>query len=109
MIYFLSWTTKKHFKKSTFQATTFYVNEIFSTYQGLVQKFKEFSMTPSKIQGLFKLQRYISTLFGQRGGQRENARVSQEAASKTSHSRVSFRQPLTRGLPKCRRLNMKGE
>ena len=66
-------------------------------------------MTPSKIQGLFKLQRYISTLFGQRGEQRENARVSHEAASKTSHSRVSFRQPLTRGLPKCRRLNMKGE
>lgn len=66
-------------------------------------------MTPSKIQGLFKLQRYISTLFGQRGGQRENSRVSHEAASKTSHSRVFFRQPLTRGLPKCRSLNMKGE
>ena len=35
-------------------------------------------------------------------GERENARVSHEAASKTSPSRVSFRQPLTRGLPKCR-------
>ena len=65
MIYFLSWTTKKHFKKSTFQATTFYVNEIFSTYQGLVQKLKDFSMTPSKIQGLFKTLPTLETLTDQ--------------------------------------------
>ena len=68
-------------------------------------------MTPSKIQGLFKTVPTLETLrdqatkiylhfFGQRGEPPENARVNHEAASKTSHSRVSFRQPLTRGLPK---------
>ena len=41
-IYILSWITKKHLK-STFQATTFKVEENSRTFQGLPQKFKDFS------------------------------------------------------------------
>ena len=33
MIYILSWTTKKHFKKNTFQTTTFKVEENSRTFQ----------------------------------------------------------------------------
>ena len=42
MIYILSWITKKHLK-STFQATTFKVEENSGTFQGLPLKFKDFS------------------------------------------------------------------
>ena len=107
MIYFLFWTTKKHFKKALArplnQLSWRKFQHFSRTFQRLPLKFKDFSRLcqPWKRWGI-KLQRYVSTFFGQRGGPRENARVSHEAASKTSHSRVSFRQPLTRGLPKCR-------
>ena len=53
MIHILSWTTKKH-QKNSFQATTFKVEENSRTFQGLAQKFKDFSRTSPKIQGLFK-------------------------------------------------------
>ena len=52
MIHILSWTTKKH-EKNTFQATTFKVEENSRTFQGLAQKFKDFSRK-NGIQGLFK-------------------------------------------------------
>ena len=39
--------------KNTFQVTTFKV-ENSRTFQGLAQKFKDFSRTSPKIQGLFK-------------------------------------------------------
>ena len=41
MIYILSWTLKK--KKNSFQATTLKVEEYSRTFQGLPQKFKNFS------------------------------------------------------------------
>ena len=40
--------------KNSFQATTFKVEENSSSFQGLAQKFKDFSRTSPKIQGLFK-------------------------------------------------------
>ena len=52
MIYILSWTTKKH--QNSVQATTFRVKESSRTFQGLAQKFKDFSRTSPNIQGLFK-------------------------------------------------------
>ena len=52
MIYILSWTTKKH--QNSVQATTFKVKESARTFQGLAQKFKDFSRTSPNIQGLFK-------------------------------------------------------
>ena len=52
MFYILSSTTKKH-KKNSFQATTFKVEENSRTFQGLAQKFMEFSRK-NGIQGLFK-------------------------------------------------------
>ena len=42
MIYILSWITKKHLQ-STFQATTFKVEENSGTFQGLPLKFEDFS------------------------------------------------------------------
>jgi len=39
--------------KNTFQATTFKVEEYSTTFQGLAQKFKDFSRK-NGIQGLFK-------------------------------------------------------
>ena len=42
MIYILSWTLKKH-QKNSFQATTLKVEEYSRTFQGLPQKFKNFS------------------------------------------------------------------
>ena len=58
MIYILSWTTKKH--QNSVQATTFKVKESSRTFQGLAQKFKDFSRTSPNIQGLFKT---VWTLF----------------------------------------------
>ena len=49
MIYILSWTPKRH---QSFQATTFKVEESSRTFQGLAQKFKNFSRTSPKMQGL---------------------------------------------------------
>ena len=73
MIHILSWTTQKH-QKNTFQANTFKVEEKSGTFQGLAQKFKDFSRkkwnsrtfprTSPKIQGLFKT---VRTLL-QKGG-----------------------------------------
>ena len=40
--------------KDSFQATTFKGEENSRTFQGLAQKFKDFSRTSPKIQGLFK-------------------------------------------------------
>ena len=115
MIYFLSWTTKKHFKKSSFQVTTliFKSKKISALFKDLYRNFRTFQWLPLKFKDFsrlcqpwkrweIKLQRYISTFFGQRGGPRENALVSHEAVRKTSHSRVFFHLPLTRGLPKWR-------
>ena len=52
MINILSRTTKKQ-KKNSFQATTLKVAENSWTFQGLAQKFKDFSRKKG-IQGLFK-------------------------------------------------------
>ena len=52
MSYILSWTTKKHLK-NTFQATSFEVEENSRTFEGLAQKFKDFSRK-NEIQGIFK-------------------------------------------------------
>ena len=58
MIYILPWKTKKC-QKNTFQVTTFKVEENSRTFQGLAQKFKDFSRTSPKIQGLFKTVRTL--------------------------------------------------
>ena len=52
MIYILSSTSRKALK-NTFQVTTFKVEENARTFQGLAQKFKDFSRK-NGIQGLFK-------------------------------------------------------
>ena len=52
MIYILSLTTRKALK-NTFQATTFKVEENSRTFQGLAQKFNDFSRK-NGIQELFK-------------------------------------------------------
>ena len=52
MIYIIPWTTKKHLK-NTFQATSFKVEENSRTFEGLAQKFKDFSRK-NEIQGIFK-------------------------------------------------------
>ena len=57
MIYILSWTTKKE-QKNSFQTTTFKVEENSRTFQGLAQKFKDFSRK-NGIQGLFKTVRTL--------------------------------------------------
>ena len=57
-IYILSWDNQKATKNS-FQATTFKVEENSSSFQGLAQKFKDFSRKKG-IQGLFKT---VRTLF----------------------------------------------
>ena len=63
MIYILSWTTKKHLK-NTFQATSFKVEENSRTFEGLAQKFKDFSRK-NEIQGLLKdLHRNLRTSQG---------------------------------------------
>ena len=48
--------------KNTFQATTFNVEENSRTFQGLVQKFKNFPRTSPKIQGLVKTVRALELL-----------------------------------------------
>ena len=45
--------------KNSFEATTFKVEENSRTFQGLAQKFKDFSRTSPKIQGLFKTVRTL--------------------------------------------------
>ena len=45
--------------KNTFQAPTFKVEENSRPFQGLTQKFKDFSRTSPKIQGLFKTVRTL--------------------------------------------------
>ena len=45
--------------KNSFQATTFKVEENSSSFQGLEQKFKDFSRTSPKLQGLFKTVRTL--------------------------------------------------
>ena len=52
MSYILSWTTKKHLK-NTFQATSFKVEENSRTFEGLAQKFKDFSRK-NEIQVIFE-------------------------------------------------------
>ena len=52
MIYILLGQPKS-IKKNSFQATTFKVEENSRTFQGLAEKFKDFS-TKNGIQGLFK-------------------------------------------------------
>ena len=60
MIYILSSTSRKALK-NTFQVTTFKVEENARTFQGLAQKFKDFSRK-NGIQGLFKdLHRHFRT------------------------------------------------
>ena len=49
MIYILSWTTKKH---QTILSRP--LHSKLKKIQGLAQKFKDFSRTSPKIQGLFK-------------------------------------------------------
>ena len=49
MIYILSWTTKKH---QTILSRP--LHSKLKNIQGLAQKFKDFSRTSPKIQGLFK-------------------------------------------------------
>ena len=63
MIYILSSTSRKALK-NTFQVTTFKVEENARTFQGLAQKFKDFSRK-NGIQGLFKdLHRNLRTFQG---------------------------------------------
>ena len=83
-----------HFKLMKFSALIKDLYRNLRTFQWLPLKFKDFSRLcqPWK-RWLIKLQRYISTFFWTARRPRENTRVSHEAASKTSHSRVSFRQP----------------
>ena len=83
-----------HFKSKKISALFKDLYRNLRTFQWLPLIFKDFSRLcqPWK-RWRIKLQRYISTFFGQRDGPRENTRGSHEAASKTSHSRVSFRQP----------------
>ena len=52
LIYILSWRTKKY-KKNSFQATTFKMEENSRTFQGLAQKFTDLSRK-NGIQVLFK-------------------------------------------------------
>ena len=56
MIYILSWTTKK---RQTFQATTFKVKENARTFQGLAQKFKDFSRLSEPCYTMFVLFHFI--------------------------------------------------
>ena len=58
MIHILSWATQKH-EKNTFHATKFKVEENSRSFQGLARKFKDFSRTSPKIQGLFKTVRTL--------------------------------------------------
>ena len=53
MIYILLGQPRKRHQKNSFQATTFKVEENSRTFQGLAQKFKDFSRK-NGIQGLFK-------------------------------------------------------
>ena len=55
MIYIPSWTTKK--RQKTLSRPR---NSKLKKIQGLAQKFKDFSRTFSKIQGLFKTVRTLS-------------------------------------------------
>ena len=52
---------QKSISKNTFQATTLLVEENSRNFQGQAQKFKDFSRTFRKIQGLFKT---VRTLIG---------------------------------------------
>ena len=60
MIHILSWTTKNNQK--TLSKPTFKVEESSRTFQGLAQKFKDFSRTSLKIQGLFQTVRTLSKI-----------------------------------------------
>ena len=60
MIYILSYTNKA--SKNTFQATTFKFDENSRTFQGLAQKFKDFSRK-NGIQGLFKTVQTLKKIF----------------------------------------------
>ena len=52
----------KKSSKNTCQATTFKVEENSRTFKGLAQKFKDFSRTSFKIQGLFETARTLSKI-----------------------------------------------
>ena len=55
MIYILETVLdKQKASKNSFPVTTFKVEQNSRTFQGLAQKFKDFSRTFPKIQGLFK-------------------------------------------------------
>ena len=79
-------------------------------------------MTPSKIQGLFKTLPTLETLTDQatkiylhffldsEAATREHASYPRSREQNLSLARLlSPAAPLTRGLPKCRRLNQSGE